>query len=289
MSASREWVWVTRHRPCPICLKPDWCTVTASGTVCCCMRVESGRRARNGGWIHVLSAHRIHFQSRRLAVSKPSGSAELRRLAAHYHNRVKLRPLVELADRLGVSPAALMSLWIGWDHEAWTFPMCDSKGAIVGIRRRFADGRKLSVRGGREGLFIPSLFPEADPLLICEGPTDTAALLTLAFSVIGRPSCRGGARYVCEFVRGRPVAVVADRDEPGRCGAAALASLLVPVCPSVRVICPPEGMKDAREWVQAGATKDDILAAIAAAPVIRLSITTSIVARRPRRSGRRNT
>jgi hypothetical protein len=42
------------------------------------------------------------------------------------------------------------------------------------------------------------------------------------------------------------VVVVADDDEAGRRGADNLASVLVAYAPAVRVIAPPEGVKDAR-------------------------------------------
>lgn len=36
---TEKWPHVTRHDPCPICQKPDWCTVSPDGAVACCMRV----------------------------------------------------------------------------------------------------------------------------------------------------------------------------------------------------------------------------------------------------------
>lgn len=53
--SSRDWNRVSRQSPCPICSKPDWCTVSTGGLVACCMRVESQQRLRNGGWLHRLT------------------------------------------------------------------------------------------------------------------------------------------------------------------------------------------------------------------------------------------
>ena len=61
-----------------------------------------------------------------------------------------------------------------------------------------------------------------------------------------------------ELARGRGVVIVADADEPGRRGAAALATVLRAYCPSVRVVEPPDGGKDARAWRRAGATRADV-------------------------------
>ena len=38
---------------------------------------------------------------------------------------------------------------------AWTFPMCDSSGGIIGIRLRTTTGFKFSVAGSRQSLFMP--------------------------------------------------------------------------------------------------------------------------------------
>lgn len=43
---------VTRTQPCPICGKPDWCSVGLGFAVC--MRVPSYRLTRNGGFLHQL-------------------------------------------------------------------------------------------------------------------------------------------------------------------------------------------------------------------------------------------
>ena len=45
----------SRRRPCPICGKPDWCSISADGDIAVCMRKRSDHPARNGGWTHILS------------------------------------------------------------------------------------------------------------------------------------------------------------------------------------------------------------------------------------------
>lgn len=63
------------------------------------------------------------------------------------------------------------------------------------------------------------------------------------------------------------VVIAADGDGPGKRGAEVLAMALLPVCRAVRVISPPDGIKDARAWKVAGARRQDVLGAIAAAPI----------------------
>jgi hypothetical protein len=150
-------------------------------------------------------------------------------------------------------------------------------GDVLGIRLRLPNGRKLAVRRGQEGLFIPEGLSMAGTMLVCEGPTDTAALLDLGFDAVGRPSCRGGVRLLVEWVeRHRPsdVVIVRDADGPGIGGAESLAAVLVAYAKAVRVIAPPTEVKDARQWVQQGATQQDIAAAIEKAPRRRLPVRT---------------
>jgi hypothetical protein len=160
---------------------------------------------------------------------------------------------------------------VGWstEHFAYTFPMSNDHGEVVGIRLRRPNGIKFSVRGGHEGLFLPAGMPTTGSLLIAEGATDTAALLDLGFTSVGRPSCAGGVGVLVGFVRVRDyreLVIVADRDEPGRVGADMLASTLRVHHRSVRVIMPPPGVKDTRDWVRSGATVDEFKVAIERAP-----------------------
>ena len=49
-----EWVRVSRHNPCPVCTKPDWCLASEDGSVAICARIESEKRAGDAGWLHDL-------------------------------------------------------------------------------------------------------------------------------------------------------------------------------------------------------------------------------------------
>jgi phage/plasmid primase-like uncharacterized protein len=141
-------------------------------------------------------------------------------------------------------------------------------GKVIGVRLRAENGQKWAVSGSRQGLFIPDgqSAPD-DPVLVCEGPTDTAALLDLGFYAIGRPSCSGGSLTLAAMLAGCHVVIVGDRDEPktrpdgsvffpGQDGAERLAeALLLARAQTVRIVYPLNA-KDAREWKRAGATAD---------------------------------
>lgn len=253
-----EWIRVSKECPCPICRKEDWCGVSADGEAVCCMRVEAPKRAGNGGYIHRLGGSVATAPPKRTRKPRTEPKPDFDQLASEYQASVNADALAKHAGELAVSVESLSRLGIGWDGEAWTYPMRDATGRVVGIRRRFDDGRKLSVRGGHEGLFVPSGLSATGTLYVAEGPTDTAALLTLGLNAIGRPNCRGAVELTREHCKGKVVVVVADADGPGREGADALAEVLVLSCESVRIITPPNGVKDARAWLQSGATKLDV-------------------------------
>jgi hypothetical protein len=291
-----EWQRVSKARPCPICGRPDWCLYLGPASdpeVVICPRVESSKRAGEAGWLHVLRDERNrgtrttrtrHVTLRPQVAGGPE-EADLGKLAKVYADALpspSLR-LALLARRLGVSEDSLRRLGVGWSaqHWAWTFPMKDAAGEVRGIRLRNTDGRKWAVRGGREGLFLPDGLDASRRLLVCEGPTDTAAALDMGCAAVGRPSCSGGVDLLLRLVRARrptEVVVVADGDLPGQRGARTLAAELAGYVPAVRVITPPA--KDLRAWLQSGATANDLATLIEGEVPLRVIVQASVWRRR---------
>jgi hypothetical protein len=282
------WRRVSRGRLCPICERPDWCLIAADGSAAICARIESPKLCGEAGWLHRLRAdwRPACYPVRTFTLSGAGSRLDLERLATDWQSAAAPDRLDRLARSLGLSPGSLRRLGIGWSaaHGAWSFPMQDAASSVLGIRLRREDGRKFAVRGGREGLFLPAGgLEKGGQLFICEGPTDTAALLDLGFAdVAGRPSCAGGVRLLVELVQlcqPAAVVIVADSDGPGLCGADKLASVLVAYTPAVRVIAPPAGIKDARAWLQAGATRQDVEKMVQAAPPRQLAVRVREVTR----------
>ena len=261
-----QWLRVSRQRPCPVCKKPDWCTYTSDGRVVCCMRVESEKVVRNGGWLHRVGDGGGSALSVR--VPRRVGDAALFD-AGTYHAALReksdWRDVDGLALSLGLCPYALATLQPAWDHwhDAWGFPMRDGAGKVVGIRLRADDGRKWAVKGSREGLFFDPAVGRVPEIMFCEGPTDTAAAISLGFVAVGRPSCSGGVdqtRAFCFRHGVKRVIVMADHDAPhrrpdgsvwypGRDGAQ---RLVVALGLPFKMVMPPT--KDLRWWVIDGAT-----------------------------------
>ncbi|MEM9703827.1 MAG: hypothetical protein AAF907_15420, partial [Planctomycetota bacterium] len=223
--------------------------------------------------------------ARRIRPRRPAGpEPDPRVRVVERECRAALTPqrLIAYAGSLGVPPDALASLGFGWcdRRNAGTFPMRAADGGVRGVRTRTAAGAKRAVTGSRDGLFLPAGWtadpPERpDRLVICEGPTDTAALLAWGFAAAGRPSAHGAAGIVadlCSRLRPAEVVILADADGPGRQGADKLAAGLLPSVPAVRVCEPPAGVKDARAWFNSGATAAKVAARFDAALVRSLAV-----------------
>lgn len=269
-SMAIPWRRVSQRHPCPICRKPDWCTVAPDGEVCCCMRVESDHVLRNGGWLHRLKDQPLSpvlLPPPRRLWQEPVADFTLMHHA--WQVTTSQDAVSAHAEALGVSRQSLCRLGIAWapQHRAWAFPMRDDAGAIVGIRLRAEDGRKWAVRGSRAGLIYDPGFQGDPPLLICEGPTDTAAAMTLGFAAVGRPSCRGQEDLLRRLLKRKwhwDVVIVADNDAPkdngARPGLAGAVDLGRELRRPVRVVLPPG--KDIRQWLRSGCMRQDIETAV---------------------------
>ena len=300
-----NWHNVSKKEPCPICHKTDWCNLSNDGAVCICHRVESPHLARSGsGWIHRLidrppsnSSHKSYSSH------QPSTTLDFEKVHHSYDNDPTL--IEGLATTLGVDDLALKSLDVRFNRfdECWSFPMRDADGQIIGLRfRELAGSRKWSARGSKDGLFYSTvhlhLSPSPKEMIIVEGPSDTAAALSLfsccstlvvptsqvpfTYFPVGRSSCQTGTahlRALIRRVRPRIITIVADNDAPGIKGAELLAQQLthssanepshVSTIPlfhlPVRILVVPEPYKDLRAWYLSNTLTPRLFANIASA------------------------
>jgi hypothetical protein len=252
---------VSKASPCPQCGKPDWCTVGEYGVVC--MRVQSAKAVKNGGWFHPFGAARA-----RLLPSAPRRRPPINATAMHRDWLASTTPeaLAAFAASLGVSAPSLAAVGAAWaaPYAAWAFPMCDGYGNVVGIRLRKERG-KFAVGGSRQGIFIATEEPRTlnlEPrtsnatqrtLFVCEGPTDTAATLDLGLFAAGRPNCCCGGLEIRTYARQHKcdrAVIIADNDKPGLDGARRVGQeLRMPHA----IYVPPA--KDVREFVRLGGTR----------------------------------
>lgn len=258
---NEEWQRVSKAHPCSICAKPDWCTVSDDGSVACCMRIESEKSMRNGGWLHRLDG-KADFgwtaPGRRIARRHQTGNkTNWSSLQSLYAGYLCEEALLKLASSLGVPRSALQALGVGQtERRTFSFPMRNRVGDIVGIRlRSLKTGRKWAVQGSRLGLFYDPRRELDDTVWVCEGASDTAAMLGLGLCAIGRPGCQQCEGMTAELIGRRDVVIVADLDPPGRLGAESLAHALAKRVRTIRIMVPSAG-QDVREWIRAGATRD---------------------------------
>ena len=284
MSSLRQWRRVGKSHRCPVCGRADWCLISLDATAAICPRSESNRRVGQAGYLHVLE-HRREWtpRPRRIALS-PWPLADHAQLAAfHQRATAKCDAVDRLANRLGVSPASLVQLCVGWSVAecCWTFPLRDGSGTkIIGLNRRFTDGGKRVMRHHRIGLYVPIDLPLdlwRQTLLITEGGSDAAAGFDLGFWTVGRFSCNTGREHLCTLAVSRGpgrIVVCADTgNELERKGAAKLASAMRLHATDVRLIEPPPPHRDLRSWHNAGAKHGDLDQLIGSAPSHKLRVT----------------
>lgn len=239
---------MTDELPCPVCGKPDWCVIARDGKSAYCQREDNHKRRSEAGWFYKfrrrISVRAMLDEPVRSAL-EPEVVAELAKLG---QKEVTHAAVNSLARSLCLPLWTLGALGIGYDiHKGWWFfPMFDGDRRPVGLRYRLLDGRKYSLKGGREGVFLSNLKVESDLILLPEGPTDTAAALSLGFRAIGRPSCLTGGAFVERLTEGESpqnVVVIADSDTPGIEGALRLRDRIG------GVVISPRDYKDIRELV----------------------------------------
>lgn len=256
---SGQWEKVTRANPCGICQKGDWCTIGEKGR--CCMRAESDRPMSNGGWFHRFDADAPPYVHRPTPPKKTEPTPDFAGMMNGWRDQTPSKKLTEMAESLGVTSKSLWLLGATWveNKSVMAFPMYDERSwgidCVCGIRLRTMTGKKFAITGSKSGVFFPFralLSIDASRLFICEGPTDTAALLSLGLFAIGRASCRGGVHIIQAIVDqlAQEVVIVCDNDSPGLAGADLLMKSIHK--PVVKLIPPT---KDIRSFVQKGASK----------------------------------
>jgi hypothetical protein len=138
--------------------------------------------------------------------------------------------------------------------ELLAIPMYNSDEQPIGIRYRADNGRKWSERGSRSGLFLAPQQAKGT-VVICEGPSDTAAIMGKGIEAIGRPDCGSCVESTVALIRKRGynrVIILADRDvrddktTPGFDGAMRLGNALKDHVHTI--IALPKIGNDAREW-----------------------------------------
>jgi len=114
------------------------------------------------------------------------------------------------------------------------------------------------------GESVISFLDKDGPILIVEGASDTLVGLTLGIDTIGKFSNVGGMDLLKRMpIRGREVWLLGENDVkpngdwPGKDGMERAYLALKGLCRAVRAM-PPDGIKDLREWLHRGLTREEL-------------------------------
>ncbi len=263
-SPSESWIRVSAEMHCPICGKPDWCLVSRDQTAVICPRVQSPHEIGEAGWLHKLDAPAFGTLVERPATRRPR-LVNWDDLARKLQSRCTDSVLREASASLGVSGESLRRLGLGWNspRKAIAFPMRDAEGEIRGIRYRLRTGAKFAEFGSINGLFFDPKALKQDYLIVVEGASDSAAMMSLGLgSVVGRPNCNSGTtliRHLCDRLSPEVLIVIPDNDDAGRDGADKLVNDLGR---SANLLLLPRSIKDVREVLKNKQAATWLLAAI---------------------------
>lgn len=206
---------VSKRQPCPICTKTDWCLIGTDLVLCMRSFSTRSKTMADGsmGYLHSINSN---IKIDRKPEKKYAAPAiNFGKLMWAFCKQTPPDRLNKFASEIGVTPESLATLRCGQrDANTWAFPMRDRNYNVVGIRLRTNDGKKFAVTGSKQGLFIPRVEAQ-DTVYLPEGPTDTAAAVSLGVFAIGRPSCNGGVYELIDaltHLKVKRAVIIADTD-----------------------------------------------------------------------------
>lgn len=224
------------------------------------------------------------FEDAEDGITLGQGSTEGKQRLAHtdwaelggkYQANIRRATLKRLARDFGVSADSLARLGVGFDTgvDAFTFPMRNAIGEIVGLRYRPRKDphSKYAATGSRLGLFVPEGVTAGAVEVVAEGETDCAAALTVGLGAIGLPGAGQCLGELAALMGQSPVAcpcIVGDQNDAGRASAERTAEALLAAGIPCRVLIPPDPHADLRAWATGGKlTEAHLRKAIAAEPI----------------------
>ena len=256
-----------------------------------------GVRKSDGGWSARCPAH----EDRRSSLSISTGDDG--KILLHDHAGCSTE---EIVAKLGLRMADLMPSSDG-QHAgngkaeiSKTYDYTDEQGNLLYqvVRMIPKDFRQRRPKSGggwewkignvRRVLYrLPALIaaPAEETIFVVEGEKDVDRLVKLGLAATcnaGGADNGTGSKWLPEFAqhfRGRRVAILPDKDGPGRKHAQHVAGGMQGIAAEIKVVELPGAGKDVSDWIEAGGTVEELLRIIEAAPTTRSSTssTTTIV------------
>jgi putative DNA primase/helicase len=233
---------INRDNPCPVCGRIKYCLINTNGSAVLCTKVESDRPVGDAGFLHVLN---------------PKGNigyepSEFEKLFLRYRQNVIAGMAEIIASDLSVTAASVEQLGVGFYplENTWVWAEMDEHGNVIGLLKRYHNGKKVMVKGSSRGLIYQYPLPKTDkPILVVEGASDVLAAMDMGYVCVGRPSADGGGKLLSPLLKGKDAIVVGENDDgAGVHGMMKMFSILKPVCKTLRKVLPPSGKKDLRAW-----------------------------------------
>lgn len=247
---------------CPICEREDGCSISKDGKTICCSRVQSDKLIGvpfAGGWLHPATKK---YNKKLLKKPVKTNRQKNWNILQEYfvkNLRKKSYQLKRLEKEWDVPKELILKLGVGFDKNYFTIPMYNEVLSIIGIQKRYLDGSKKVFSGSELGLFLGwdvNKWPNDKKLIICEGFSDTITAADFGVLSVGRPSCGTGIDLVIDLIELLGISesiVISDNGNDAERWGAELMLKTLPI--KSKLILPPSGIKDLRQWKQKGLTK----------------------------------
>lgn len=157
----------------------------------------------------------------------------------------------KLAGKLNLPSSVFIKMDIRMDGDVFCFPMYNAQRQIIGIKKRNLNGRKWCVRHSKLGIYLPRHFSASQGVYICEGESDTAAMLSKGYNAIGRASATSCKAILRELLKDCPeITIISDYDPHGL-GYKESCKLAKVFERHVHIVLNRD-YKDIREWINSG-------------------------------------
>lgn len=268
-----DWVRVNQEKPCPICARTHYCSVSADGGLVYCTKVESHTPGADGvGWIHKL---KDGWRVGEAGTIVPAGHAAANG-HAHRPGTRACRPTTRYAvvDAGGSLEAVHCRVDLGGGEKRIWWELPDGTRGLGGRKPE-----TLPLYGA--DLLVEA--PAGAVVFVGEGEKSTDALRGLGVHAVGTvtgagtvdqtgrvTSVRCPTDEVLRPLVGYDVVLWPDNDEVGRRHMRAIARRLLALGGAARVLAWPDAPEkgDAADFVAAGLGKDELRDLYRAAAVV---------------------
>ncbi|MBK9171071.1 MAG: hypothetical protein IPM24_26930 [Bryobacterales bacterium] len=228
-----------------------------------------GGRKSGSGWTAKCPAHQDTNPS--LSLTDSNG-----KLLVCCHAGCPQRAVVDALQAMGLWPESEQRDHPGdWGQRVATYYYADESGEVVlevhrfiqpngskTFRQRRPDG-KWTAKGTRR---VPYRLPElidAPIAFIVEGEKDVESLREHGF--VATCNVGGAGKWMdsdSQYLRGREVHIIPDRDAPGADHAVKVARSLLGIAASISIITLPGNAKDISDWFAEGHSECELIAIV---------------------------